>query len=108
MHLEDVGAPELENPPITEPFDRKLFESQTSNQRRQSVILFKSKLFKLGHPMCLFGKGAFFQPYIPLQQIDVLTSPGTKSFLVGTSNALFTKHKACAIDVIVHVTCITR
>jgi hypothetical protein len=48
-------------------------------------------------------QGAFFQPYIPLQQIDVLMNPITKSFMVGTSNSIFTHHKACHIDVVVNV-----
>lgn len=62
----------------------------------------RAKLHKLGHPLRIFGKGAFFQPYIPLQQIDVLESRNTKVFLTGTSNSIFTHHKSCAIDVVAH------
>ncbi|KAJ3123948.1 late secretory pathway protein avl9 [Nowakowskiella sp. JEL0407] len=61
------------------------------------------KDYKYGLPLRIFGEGCFFQPYIPLQQIDVLMSPTTRSFLVGTSNAIFTHHKGCNIDVVVNV-----
>ena len=46
------------------------------------------------------SKGSFFQPYLPLQQIDMLK---TRSFLVGTSNSIFQQQRDCHIDVIVNV-----
>ncbi|KAJ1561881.1 late secretory pathway protein avl9, partial [Nowakowskiella sp. JEL0078] len=61
------------------------------------------KLEKMGLPLRIFGEGSFFQPYIPLQQIDILMSPTTHSFIVGTSNSIFTHHKSCNIDVVVNV-----
>lgn len=45
-------------------------------------------------------QGSFFQPYLPLQQIDMLK---TRSFLVGTSNSIFQQQRDCQIDVIVNV-----
>ncbi|KAJ1565703.1 late secretory pathway protein avl9, partial [Nowakowskiella sp. JEL0078] len=61
------------------------------------------KLQNMGLPLRIFGEGSFFQPYIPLQQIDLLMSPKTRSFIVGTSNSIFTHHKACKIDVVINV-----
>lgn len=101
MHLEDVGSPLLENP-APQSIEPEMTDDEKGS-RRASIALYKSKMLQLGHPLCLFGKGAFFQPYVPLQQMDVLTSPDTKSFLVGSSNAIFIKHKACAIDVVVNI-----
>jgi hypothetical protein len=60
-------------------------------------------LNKLGHPLNVFGNGAFFQPYIPLQQIDILMAPETKSFIAGTSNRIFVHQKACNIEAVVNV-----
>ncbi len=63
----------------------------------------------MGHPLRLFGKvdhlnkGSFFQPYIPLQQLNVLESKDTKSFLVGANNSIFLTQKSLDIDVIANV-----
>lgn len=43
---------------------------------------------------------AFFQPYLPLQQIDLLQA---RSFLVGTTNSIFQQQRDSPIDVIVNV-----
>ena len=66
-------------------------------------IQFCEKVYHWGHPFYILGNGFFFQPYIPLQQLDILLSNDTRSFLVGTSNAIFTQHKSLNLDVIVHV-----
>ncbi|KAN0061191.1 hypothetical protein ACQY0O_006926 [Thecaphora frezii] len=58
----------------------------------------KSLMNYLGMPLNIFGEDAFFQPYCPLQQIDLLQS---RSWLVGTSNSIFKQQKDCKIDVIV-------
>ncbi|TIC61802.1 hypothetical protein E3Q03_02533 [Wallemia mellicola] len=63
----------------------------------------ESLLQYAGMPLDLFGKGAFFQPYMPLQQIDMLTSKDTSSFLVGTTNAVFTQQKNLKLDVVVNI-----
>lgn len=58
----------------------------------------------LGLPLNIFGHGAFFQPYLPLQQIDMLlTKSESESFLVGTTNAIFQVQRDCQIDVLVNV-----
>ncbi|BGP42293.1 hypothetical protein JCM10449v2_006298 [Rhodotorula kratochvilovae] len=54
----------------------------------------------LGLPLDVFGKGSFFQPYLPLQQIDLLK---TRSYLVGTTNSIFQQQRDCHIDVIVNI-----
>jgi len=48
----------------------------------------------------LFGKGSFFQPYLPLQQMDLLES---RSWLAGTTNQIVTQQKECAYDLLVNV-----
>ncbi|CBQ68417.1 conserved hypothetical protein [Sporisorium reilianum SRZ2] len=58
----------------------------------------KSLLKFLGMPLDIFGEDAFFQPYCPLQQIDLLKA---RTWLVGTSNSIFKQQRDCKIDVIV-------
>jgi len=58
---------------------------------------------RYGMPLSIFGKGCFFQPYIPLQQIDMLTNKETTSYIVGTTNAIFLHNRECNPDVIVNV-----
>jgi hypothetical protein len=48
----------------------------------------------------LFGKDAFFQPYMPLQQMDMLYA---KTWLVGTTNQIVTQQKDCKFDLLVNV-----
>lgn len=47
-----------------------------------------SLLSYMGLPLQLFGKGAFFEPYIPLQQLDMLSDFATDSFIAGSTNSL--------------------
>lgn len=54
-------------------------------------------------PLQIFGLGYVWLPYVTLQQMDVLLSPDTKGFIVGTSNAIFTQHSLCNIDVVVNI-----
>ncbi|KAI9342940.1 transport protein Avl9-domain-containing protein [Obelidium mucronatum] len=89
-HLHDVGAPNLS------------YEEQGTFSPDDAADSFKQKLRNLGLPLRIFGEGAFFQPYIPLQQVDVLMAPETKSFLVGTSNSIFLHNKTAKIDAIVN------
>lgn len=58
----------------------------------------KSLLRFCGCPLRLFGEDAFFQPYMPLQQIDLLRAP---TWLVGTTNLIFKQQKEFKPDVIV-------
>jgi len=53
----------------------------------------------MGLPLDIFGKDAFFQPYLPLQQLDLLKE--TKSWLCGCTNSIVTAQKE--IDLLVNV-----
>ena len=87
VHLEDCGAAELKSSQAPR---QKIDHVKTSD---------KDSLLKyMGYPLPIFGEDAFFQPYLPLQQIDTLKA---NSWLVGTSNGVFRSQKDCAIDVIV-------
>ncbi|KAI0042041.1 hypothetical protein FA95DRAFT_1610516 [Auriscalpium vulgare] len=79
--LEDCGSPPLASraPTLTRPNSLK-----TSDR--------KSLLAYLGLPLDLFGKDAFFQPYLPLQQLDLVKAQ-TQSFLCGSTNAIVTQQK---------------
>jgi len=87
-NLRNVATPALQ-------FDRNTSEIINKDNRE--------KVERYGMPLSIFGKGCFFQPYIPLQQIDMLTSKETTSYIVGTSNAIFLHNKECNPDVIVNV-----
>ncbi|KAG1178027.1 hypothetical protein G6F70_000019 [Rhizopus microsporus] len=65
----------------------------------------KESLLKyMGLPLHIFEKGSFFQPYVPLQQIDMLSSDQTHSYIAGTTNQIFFHHKSdTKIDVLVNV-----
>ncbi|GAA5897270.1 uncharacterized protein JCM6883_006637 [Sporobolomyces salmoneus] len=55
----------------------------------------------LGLPLEIFGEGSFFQPYLPLQQIDMLGK--SKTYLVGTTNSIIQQQRDCNIDVVVNL-----
>ncbi|GAA5839999.1 hypothetical protein JCM3766R1_000637 [Sporobolomyces carnicolor] len=55
----------------------------------------------LGLPLEIFGQGSFFQPYLPLQQIDMLAK--SKTYLVGTTNSIIQQQRDCNIDVVVNL-----
>lgn len=80
QHLEDCGSPPLATraPTLTRPSSLK-----TSNH--------KSMMTYLGLPLDLFGKDAFFQPYLPLQQLDMIKE--SKSWLCGTTNSIVAEQK---------------
>ncbi|KAI8983830.1 transport protein Avl9-domain-containing protein [Pilobolus umbonatus] len=68
------------------------------DNRKESLLKY------MGLPLNIFEKGSFFQPYLPLQQIDMLSSDQTKSYVVGTTNQIFFHHKSdTKIDVLVNV-----
>jgi hypothetical protein len=52
----------------------------------------------IGLPLDLFGKDAFFQPYLPLQQLDLLKD--SQSWLCGSTNTIVTQQKG--IDLLVN------
>ncbi|KAI0260689.1 transport protein Avl9-domain-containing protein [Gloeopeniophorella convolvens] len=79
--LEDCGSPPLASraPTLSQPTSLR-----TSDR--------KSLLAYLGLPLDLFGKDAFFQPYLPLQQLDHIKAQ-TRSFLCGSTNAIVRQQK---------------
>jgi hypothetical protein len=86
--LQDCGSPPLASraPSLTKPNSLK-----TSD--RKSMMAF------LGLPLDVFGQDAFFQPYIPLQQMDMIKE--TKSWLCGSTNTIVTGQKE--VDLLVNV-----
>ncbi|KAF8133682.1 transport protein Avl9-domain-containing protein [Boletus edulis] len=58
----------------------------------------KSMLAYIGLPLDLFGKDAFFQPYLSLQQLDLLKD--SQSWLCGSTNSIVTQQKE--IDILVN------
>lgn len=86
--LEDCGSPPLaaRAKTLTKPNSLK-----TSDR--------KSMMAYLGLPLDVFGKDAFFQPYIPLQQLDMIKETG--SWLCGSTNSIVTQQKE--IDLLVNV-----
>ncbi|KAG8214506.1 transport protein Avl9-domain-containing protein [Butyriboletus roseoflavus] len=85
--LDDCGSPPLATraPTLSRPNSLK-----TSDR--------KSMLAYIGLPLDLFGKDAFFQPYLPLQQLDLLKD--SRSWLCGSTNTIVTQQKE--IDLLVN------
>ncbi|CAO3596008.1 unnamed protein product [Absidia cylindrospora] len=93
--LQDSGAPELD---ISDNDLRQTEAKELENGNKGSLLRY------MGLPLRIFEKGSFFQPYLPLQQIDMLKSNTTKSYVVGTTNSIFFHHKSdIDIDVLVNV-----
>ncbi|ORZ09801.1 AVL9/DENND6 domain-containing protein [Absidia repens] len=93
--LQDSGAPELD---ISDSDLRQTEAKELENGNKGSLLRY------MGLPLRIFEKGSFFQPYLPLQQIDMLKSNTTKSYVVGTTNSIFFHHKSdIDIDVLVNV-----
>lgn len=89
LHLEDAASPLLDSRGGS--MDKAT--SLRSSDRR-------SLLRYLGLPLHLYGKGAFFQPYLPLQQMELLRS---ESYLVGATNSIFQSQRDCLLDVVVNL-----
>ncbi|CEP13761.1 hypothetical protein [Parasitella parasitica] len=94
-NLQDSGAPELDTSD----------ENITTTEAKVLSDGSKESLLKyMGLPLHIFEKGSFFQPYLPLQQIEMLSSEQTNSYVVGTTNQIFFHHKSDAkIDVLVNL-----
>lgn len=88
LSLSDCSSPSLD---YTATHKLSVAEDVKTSDRR-SLLRF------CGCPLRLFGEGAFFQPYLPLQQIDLLKAP---SWLVGTTNLIFRQQKEYKPDVVV-------
>ncbi|MBW0466969.1 hypothetical protein O181_006684 [Austropuccinia psidii MF-1] len=89
VNLEDAGSPMLSERAQTLSLPSSL---QTSD--RQSLLRY------FGLPLDIFGQDSFFQPYLPLQQIDMLKA---STYLVGTTNTIFQQQKDCRIDAIANI-----
>ncbi|KAF2760644.1 hypothetical protein EJ05DRAFT_436352 [Pseudovirgaria hyperparasitica] len=62
-----------------------------------------SLLAYMGLPLQIFGKGALFGPYTPLQQLDMLADYGTKSYIVGSTNSLLLQQKDRYSDILINL-----
>ncbi|EHY57812.1 Late secretory pathway protein AVL9 [Exophiala dermatitidis] len=62
-----------------------------------------SLLAYVGLPLQIFGRGSFFGPYTPLQQLDILADYDTKSYVVGSTNSLLLQHKERYSDILVNL-----
>jgi hypothetical protein len=62
-----------------------------------------SLLAYVGLPLEIFGSGALFGPYTPLQQLDTLADASTKSYCVGSTNSLLLAQKERYADVLVNL-----
>ncbi|WVF67348.1 hypothetical protein IAT40_002103 [Kwoniella sp. CBS 6097] len=88
MSLRDSGAPDL---------DAKKTRVRPTSLRTSD----RSSLLRyMGLPLHIFGKDSFFQPYMPLQQIEMLQA---NSWLVGTTNQIVTQQKDCKYDLLVNI-----
>ncbi|GJE91600.1 late secretory pathway protein AVL9 [Phanerochaete sordida] len=88
QHLDDCGSPPLA--------ERAKGLSRPTELRTSDP---KSMMAYVGLPLDLFGKDAFFQPYLPLQQLDMLKD--TRSWLCGTTNSIVTQQKE--VDLLVNL-----
>lgn len=62
-----------------------------------------SLLAYMGLPLQIFGKGSLFGPYTPLQKLDTLADQDTKSYLVGSTNALLLQQRDRYADVLINL-----
>lgn len=80
------------NGPLSKP------DSLNTNSR-QSMLRF------FGLPLQIFNtKGAFWNPYLPLQQLSELSASETKSYMIGCSNLLFVNQlDSLKVDLLVNL-----
>ncbi|KNE62992.1 hypothetical protein AMAG_08164 [Allomyces macrogynus ATCC 38327] len=103
-HLHSVGSPALDGTITTDlstsPANLILPSPSAESQARIS------KRRAAGLPIEVFGPGTggFFQPYLPLQQMDTLLQPDTiHTYMFGTTNGVLRDQtKPLALDAIVH------
>ncbi|CAL1712096.1 unnamed protein product [Somion occarium] len=87
-NLDDSGSP---------PLDSRAQALQRPTELKTSDH--KSMRAFVGLPLELFGKDAFFQPYLPLQQMDLLKD--TKSWLCGCTNSIVAQQKE--VDLLINI-----
>lgn len=70
-----------------------------NTENRDSMLNF------FGLPLKIFNtKGSFWNPYLPLQQINQLNFPDTESFMIGCSNLLFVNQlKELGVDLLINL-----
>ncbi|PHH87165.1 hypothetical protein CDD83_9243 [Cordyceps sp. RAO-2017] len=91
-NLQDCADPELDS------YEKKLSQpTSLQSSNRSSLLSF------MGLPLQIFGKGSFFGPYTPLQQLDVLADFGTKSYLVGSTNSLLLQQRDRYSDILINL-----
>ncbi|CAH6719799.1 hypothetical protein CLIB1444_02S16754 [[Candida] jaroonii] len=81
-------------------YNGKLVKPTSLNtENRDSMLKF------FGLPLKIFNtKGSFWNPYLPLQQINQLNFPETKSFMIGCSNLLFVNQsKDLGVDLLINL-----
>jgi hypothetical protein len=89
-HLETASHPELEE--IAKP------DPATVKQSARAELL-----SSFGQPLPIFSKGSFFSPYTPLQHLDMLGSYSTRSYVVGSTNALLLQQQSRYADIMVNL-----
>ncbi|KAG6999562.1 mitogen-activated protein kinase HOG1 [Physcia stellaris] len=90
--LEDCADPEFDS------YEKNLVApASLRTSERNSLLSY------MGLPLQLFGKGALFGPYTPLQQLDVLADYGTKSYIVGSTNSLLLQQKDRYSDILINL-----
>ncbi|KAI5118799.1 hypothetical protein M0805_005141 [Coniferiporia weirii] len=88
QNLDDCGSPPLSS--------RAQILARATSLRTSDR---RSLMAYLGLPLDIFGKDAFFQPYLPLQQVDLIKE--TRSYLCGCTNSIVTQQKD--IDLLVNI-----
>ncbi|KAG6313937.1 hypothetical protein E4U22_000483 [Claviceps purpurea] len=92
QHLQDCADPELHS------HEAKLAQpTSLQSSNRNSLLSF------MGLPLQIFGKGGFFGPYTPLQQLDILADFGTKSYIVGSTNSLLLQQRDRYSDILINL-----
>ncbi|KAG6004080.1 hypothetical protein E4U21_001425 [Claviceps maximensis] len=92
QNLQDCADPELHS------YETKLVQpTSLQSSNRSSLLSF------MGLPLQIFGKGGFFGPYTPLQQLDILADFGTKSYIVGSTNSLLLQQKDRYSDILINL-----
>ncbi|KAG5927351.1 hypothetical protein E4U42_002328 [Claviceps africana] len=92
QNLQDCADPELHS------YETKLAQpTSLQSSNRSSLLSF------MGLPLQIFGKGGFFGPYTPLQQLDILADFGTKSYIVGSTNSLLLQQKDRYSDILINL-----
>ena len=90
LSLEDCAHPSLSSTPPP--------DSGPLRTNSRSAIM-----THMGLPLRIFGLGAFFGPYTPLQHLDILASYTTKSYMVGSTNSLLLQSQSRYADVLVNL-----